>query len=115
MLRPACFLGIAEDSGDEFIYYIRTKEKQPQILIRSNIKSRRLNIGTDNECVSNNPSNFLIWLDTLIDKSDTIKNLDILLRPNILPPPPNYPILDGLPQKSSILTNSENNQHAKTQ
>ena len=52
------FLGIAEDSGDKFTYYIRTEDKRSQIIIRSNIKSRYLNIGTRNESVSNNSTDF---------------------------------------------------------
>ena len=60
MLRLARFLGIAQDSSNEFTYYIRTKEKKPKILIRSNIKTRYLNIGTKNKSILNNPTDFHI-------------------------------------------------------
>ena len=97
MLQLARFLGIAEDSGNEFTYYIRTKEKKSKILIYSNIKTRRTNIGTENESILNDPMDFIMWLESLIDRKDIIKDLEILmLFHNILPPLPNYLIPDGI-------------------
>ena len=97
MLYPARFLGIAEDLGNEFAYYIRTEGPKPQILVRSNIRLRRISIRTSNEKVSNNSDDFLFWLDTLIDKQDAIKEKSNASFSSPLPPPPNYPIPDGFP------------------
>ena len=119
MVRPARFLGIAEDSGDEFTYYIRTKGKKPQILIRSNIKSYHINISTDNELVSDNSSNFTMQLDDLIDKDDAMEDLKIPLSvPTNLPPPPGHSIPSGFsnPMNDSLsdfdsIKNKEDSQH----
>ena len=67
ILKPARFLGIAETARDEFTYYIYTKYAKLKILIWSNIKSRYLNIGENNEFTSNDPAQFQFWLDQFID------------------------------------------------
>ena len=98
MLCPARFLVVAEDSGDEFACYIRTEAPKPQILVRSNIRSRRLKVGATDECVSNNPEDLFFWLDEFIDKSEAIEHAKMINSSlSVLPPTPNHPIPDGLP------------------
>ena len=47
--------------------------------------------------MSNNPEDFLFWLDKLIDKSDAIEECKLnKSSSSALPPPPNHPIPDGL-------------------
>jgi ribosomal protein S12 len=57
-LKKARWLGFAHNSGDEFTYLIEPegqKGRFHQVLIRSNIKTRRKNIGMSNEFVNNDP------------------------------------------------------------
>ena len=57
--KKARWLGIAWQAGDAFTYYIETErprsEGRPVVLIRSNIGTRRKNIGLHNEYVEENP------------------------------------------------------------
>ena len=49
--------------------------------------------------MSNNPEDFFFWLDKLIDKSDAIEEAKMKkLSSSALPPSPNHPIVDGLPE-----------------
>jgi hypothetical protein len=61
-------LGFATSAGDAFTYYIQTKkdpgEGRNVILIRSIIRTRRKNIGTENEYCCNNPDLAGFFLST---------------------------------------------------
>ena len=58
-LRKGRWLGIAKSSGDAMTYYIETEKEKGQgrnvVLIRSVIRSRRKNIGKENEYVNDDP------------------------------------------------------------
>jgi hypothetical protein len=58
-LKKARWLGFATSAGNAFTYYIQTKkdpgEGRNVILIQSIIRTRRKNIGTENEYCCNNP------------------------------------------------------------
>jgi hypothetical protein len=57
-LRKARWLGFADHSGDSFTYLIEPEGqtgKTRQVLIRSNIKTRRKNIGKDTEYINDDP------------------------------------------------------------
>ena len=104
MLCPAKFLGIAEDSGDGFTYYIRTESRHPKMLIRSNIKSRRVNIGKENERVSNEPQDFSFWLDKFVDGPS--KPSSVIIEESaepILPPHPETAIPPGNPPSDFLM------------
>jgi hypothetical protein len=59
-LLKARYLAVAESCGDAMTYYILTEpddlQKRRQVLMRSVIKSRRKNVGTETEYVNDNPS-----------------------------------------------------------
>ena len=55
MIRPDYFLILADSHSDTITCYVRTEYKKLNILIRSNVNSRRLNIRTDKDYVSNDP------------------------------------------------------------
>lgn len=54
-MRKGRFLGIARSAGDTMTYYVETErpktEGKCEVLVRSVIRTRRKNIGTDNECI----------------------------------------------------------------
>ena len=65
-LRPARWLGFAPSSGDEMTYYIWTEDEprknkqglrqaKHKILIRSFIRTRRKNIGKEDEYFNDDP------------------------------------------------------------
>ena len=118
MLCPARFFGIAEDSGDEFTYYIRTESKYPRMLMRSNVKSRILNIGEKNERISNKSENFQFWLGKFVDGPSKPSHLQTK-NDVIFPPPPGNSIPDGpppsplvqAPEQNSIQNDAEQEMH----
>ena len=56
-LKKARWLGIAPNCGDALTYYINTENKQGKnrVIVRSVIKPRRKNIGTDKEFINEDP------------------------------------------------------------
>ena len=72
-MTKARWLGIAWQAGDAFTYYIETErprsERQPVVLIRSNIRTCRKNIGLQNEYVEENPESANFFFQ---DKDDNI-------------------------------------------
>lgn len=59
-MKKARFLAVAESCGDAMTYFILTEPDSPkekrQVLMRSVIRTRRKNIGQDDEYVNDNPS-----------------------------------------------------------
>ena len=88
MLCRDRFIGVVEDSGDKFTCCIRTEAPKPQILVRSNIISRRLKVGATDKHVSNNAEDLLFWLCAFIDESESIEDAKA---------EPNHPIPNSLP------------------
>jgi hypothetical protein len=82
----ACWLDFADSSGDEFKYLIEPEDQKGrsvQVLIRSNIKTRRNNIGMSDEYINNDPqyANFFLSPTDLDvnnpdDYDDIVQNLD---------------------------------------
>jgi hypothetical protein len=64
-LKKGRWLGIAWHAGDALTYYIETEKEKGRnvILIRSVIRSRRKNIGDDNEYINNDPQYAGFFLD----------------------------------------------------
>ena len=83
-LKKARWLGFAEGSGDEFTYLIEPEDQQGphrKVLIRSNIKTRRKNIGKENEFVNDDPNTAEFFLspseaDINLDEQRTTNGYD---------------------------------------
>ncbi len=74
-LKKARWLGFADSAGDEFTYLIEPEEqtgKHRKVLIRSNIKTRRKNIGKDTEFVNDNPE----YADFFLSPAAATTNMD---------------------------------------
>ena len=58
-LQKGRWLGFARSAGDAFTYYVETERietrERPSVLTRSVIKTRRKNVGTENEYIEENP------------------------------------------------------------
>jgi hypothetical protein len=64
-LKKARWLGFADSSGDAFTYLIEPEDQKGphrKVLIRSNIKTRRKNIGKENEFIDDNPNHAEFFL-----------------------------------------------------
>jgi len=76
-LRKARWLGFAHAAGDEMAHCIRTEKDQGEgrnaTLIRSLIKTRRRKIGTDDECVDDEPD-----LNEFLSELNVRKDSDLL-------------------------------------
>jgi hypothetical protein len=83
-LKKGRWLGIAWHAGDSMTYYIETEKDKGRnvILIRSVIRSRRKNIGQENEYINNDPQYAAFFLDpseleqNAEDNKDEAENLD---------------------------------------
>ena len=73
--RKGRWLGFASSTGDLMTYYIETEDTNPkQVIMRSGIKSRRKNIGMENEQTTDDPDDDNI-LQNIEDQEDiTISN-----------------------------------------
>jgi hypothetical protein len=79
-LRKARWLGFADSAGDEFTYLIELEEQRGphrKVLIRSNIKTRRHNIGKETEYINDNPDLANFFLSPADQLEDSIDDPDL--------------------------------------
>ena len=71
-LKKARWLGIAPNCGDALTYYINTENEQGKnrVIVRSVIKTRRKNIGTDKEFINEDPETSDFYIDENFEEKD---------------------------------------------
>ena len=81
-LKKGRWLGFAPTSGDELTYYIITEKDKGKnvILVRSVIKTRRINIGKVTEYVNNDPEYATFSLDQHVNESFNSSNIKELIQ-----------------------------------